>query len=149
MTLPKLEPAVIADSTAIATILSDWIDETTWMPRVHTRAEDQQFGSFLIEKCDVTVARSAGDVVGFIALQDSDIQALYLRPDARGCGLGSRFLDHAKSASDRLWLWTFQANHAAQRFYVNNGFVENTRTDGQGNDEKLPDIHYMWKRDAT
>ena len=64
------------------------------------------------------------------------------------CGqrIGHRLLRDAQKQETALELWTFQANEGAQRFYLREGFKEVERTDGQGNDEKLPDIRYRWER---
>jgi len=142
----QIEAASADDAPAIATILSGWIDETEWMPRIHTHEQDQGFGRYLIEVTEVAVARHRGQVVGFLARQGRDVQALYLARDARRKGVGSALLDHAKSQSDHLRLYTFQANHAARAFYAHHGFAEDHRTDGAGNDEKLPDICLTWER---
>jgi hypothetical protein len=32
-----------------------------------------------------------------------------------------------------------------RRFYLRHGFTEAERTDGQRNDEREPDIRYVWK----
>jgi len=149
ITLRKARPN---DARAIATILSDWIDQTDWMVRIHTRAEDQGFGAMLIEKTDVTVAEtnaSPREICGFIAIQPPVVQALYLAAKGRGQGIGKALLDHAKAAHERLELWAFQANRGARSFYEREGFVEVERTDGAGNDEKLPDIRMVWERDKT
>lgn len=74
------------------------------------------------------------------------IQALYIHADQVGLGIGRALLDGAKDRSDRLKLWTFQANHGAQRFYLREGFREIRRSDGADNDEGLPDIQYLWER---
>ncbi|MGV6848340.1 MAG: N-acetyltransferase family protein [Marinibacterium sp.] len=148
----KLREATQQDAPAIADILSDWIDQTDWMVRVHTRAEDRGFGAFLIEKTQVTVAEAVTEpraVCGFLSLQPPHIQALYLAPDARGQGVGKALLDRAKTGHDRLELWAFQANLGARRFYEREGFVEVERTDGAGNDEKLPDIRMTWTKGQT
>ncbi|MEE9388625.1 MAG: GNAT family N-acetyltransferase [Paracoccaceae bacterium] len=139
-----IEPGVAADAVAIAGILTGWIDETDWMPRVHSPSSYLGFGQMLLATCDVTVARD-GAVVGFLARQGADIQAFYLAPGARGQGLGTSLLDHVKAQVDMLDLWTFQANAGALLFYARHRFVEDQRTDGAENDEKLPDVHMNWR----
>lgn len=141
-----LEPARAYDAPSIASILSDWIDDTPWMPRIHTPQQDQQFGRWLIDATDVTVARRDGDVVGFLARRDDEVHALYLQPGTRGNGVGGQLLDRAKAQRQQLDLWSFQANTGAGRFYARHGFVEQRRTDGRGNDEKLPDLRLTWTR---
>ena len=41
-------------------------------------------------------------------------------------------------------LWTFQDNARARRFYEARGFVAEEFTDGAGNEEKTPDVRYVW-----
>lgn len=143
----RISPAKGKYADEIATILSGWVDETDWMPRVHTLEEDRGFGEFLIRKTDVTVAIDEGKVVGFLALQGCVVQALYIAKNARGFGIGARLLDRAKQGLPRLELWTFQANHKARQFYAREGFSEVLETDGNGNDEKLPDVKLAWERE--
>ena len=128
-------------------ILSDWIDATTWMPRLHTRDEDMGFCLHLLDTTDVLILSVRDQVAGFLSLKGHEIQALYLSPDARGLGHGKALVDLAKAASEgRLGLWTFQANVRARQFYLREGFVETRRSDGAGNDEGLPDIRFDWRR---
>ncbi len=142
---PTLRPARTTDAGAVGAILSEFVDSTPWMPRIHTRAEDLSFAGRMIDKGWVTVAE-APQVLGFMARDDTEVNALYVAGSARGQGLGSQLIEAAKAASETLCLWTFQANTAAQQFYLRHGFREITRTDGAGNDEKLPDIRYRWER---
>src|SRR5215469_1111041 len=61
-------------------------------------------------------------------------------------GIGSALLDHAKlSRPGGFTLWTFQQNEGARRFYERHGLVPIQFTDGEGNEEKTPDVRYEWK----
>ena len=137
----------------MAQVLGGWIKATPWMPKLHLPVEDVWFCSSLIDTCDVWVLRQPvvigptetdDTVSGFLARRGDEVQALYLAPDARGQGYGKALLDLAKAVRDRLELWTFQANIRAIAFYRREGFTETARTDGSGNDEKLPDLRLVW-----
>ena len=39
---------------------------------------------------------------------------------------------------------SFASNLPVQQFYVKHGFTEVERTDGAGNEERAPDIRYVW-----
>lgn len=130
------------DAPALGFILSNWIDETPWMPRIHTQQEDEGFVTHLIKTQEVLVAIDP-DPLGFLAIQDTHITALYLKADARGQGVGTALLDRAKSTRNHLSLWTFQANEGAQQFYLREGFTTVARTDGE-NEEGLPDLKLEW-----
>ena len=140
-----LRPATPLDAGRVGAILSAWIDETPWMPRIHTRAEDIAHADMMVRQGWVTVSENE-TITGFLARNGDDIHALYIAPDARGQGVGSRLLIDAMHKNDQLSLWTLQANTRAQAFYERHGFTEVERTDGTGNDEGLPDIRYHWQR---
>ncbi|MFV2003407.1 MAG: N-acetyltransferase family protein [Paracoccaceae bacterium] len=141
-----IDTARAPDGETMSRILADWARETPWMARLHTAGEEATFGPWLIRVSDVTVARMHGALVGFLSRQGEDIQALYLMRAARGLGIGTRLVQQAQAQCARLGLWTFQANRGALRFYQARGFVEDRRSDGQGNDQKLADLHLSWQR---
>ncbi|WP_373413135.1 N-acetyltransferase family protein, partial [Streptomyces sp. NRRL B-24085] len=88
----------------------------------------------------------SGAIVGLMVLAGDLLSQLYLDPDWRGHGIGDRFVTLAKERSPRgLSLWTFQVNGPAHRFYERHGFVEAERTDGNGNEEREPDVRYVWR----
>lgn len=140
-----IDVATPSDAMAIANILSQWNAATQWVPRMHSRHAEKQSAGMLVGRGWVTVARKKGRVLGFLARDGVEIHALYLAPHARGQGVGRTLLNHAKAASPHLGLFAFEANEAAQRFYLREGFHEVFRTDGRGNDEGLPDIRFEWK----
>ena len=51
----------------------------------------------------------------------------------------------ARAGGEGLELWTFQVNARARRFYERNDFVEAELTDGSGNEEREPDVRYVWR----
>lgn len=136
------------DAEALGGILSDWIDETPWMPRLHSRAEDRGFVADLIRSKGVLVAREDAAPLGFLFERDCHIGALYIDRRARGRHLGKRLLDRIKDACDRIDLWTFEANEGARRFYEREGFRVIERTGGD-NDEGLPDLRMAWNRETA
>lgn len=142
----KLAPAKPLDAARLGQIMAAWINETPWMPKLHTLDGDTKFLTRLIETMDVITLRNLRGPEGFLAREDEEVQALYLAPQARSNGWGSQMLGLAKARSPRLELWTFQANTRARAFYAREGFTEVKLTDGQGNDEKLPDVRMVWNR---
>lgn len=131
----------------MAVVLSDWIDATPWMPRLHTREQDFGFCQKLVTTQDVWVVDSQNGF-GFLARQNDSIDALYLAPDLRRNGWGTALLDAVKQDREALTLWTFQASTGAIAFYEANNFHISDFTNGQGNDEKLPDVLMRWTKDS-
>lgn len=133
------------DAQAMGQVLSDWIDATPWMPRLHTHDEDAGFCARLVKTADVWVAEASGGL-GFVARKGDSIDAFYLAPGLRRQGWGRALLEVAQSDRSRLTLWAFQANTPAIAFYQACGFVVVERTDGQACDEKIPDLRMLWER---
>ena len=144
-----LRSARSTDAGATGAILHGFSVENDWMPKLHSGAETIAFCGRMIDQGWVTVAETSDGVVGFLALNGSDLHSLYLTPSARGQGIGARLLDHAKAQHKQLRLFAFQANTDARRFYERHGFVEVARSDGADNDENLPDIEYVWRREGA
>ena len=85
-------------------------------------------------------------VVGVMLLQGDWIEQLYVEPSWIGRGVGTELIEVAKRCRpEGLQLWTFQSNCRAHRFYERHGFVAEERTDGSGNQERAPDVRYVWR----
>ena len=91
-----IRPARDLNAGALGAILSEFVETTDWMPRVHSRAEDISFASKLIAGHSVFVW-AADRPLGFIALHQNSIDALYIRNDQHGQGYGSALIQYAQS----------------------------------------------------
>lgn len=111
-------------------------------PELHTDDEDREFFTNVVfPKNAIYIAEDAsGKIVGFIAFNDEFIDHLYLLPEVQRQGIGSMLIQHALEHSDHLKLWTFQENTASIAFYQKHGFTPILETDGEGNEEKQPDV---------
>lgn len=143
-----LRPAQPTDAGRCGDILHGFTRDNHWMPDLHSAAETIAFCGEMIARRWVTVAELEGRVEGFLARDGTLIHSLYLSRYSRGQGIGARLLAAAKAQSDRLELFAFQANPGAARFYLREGFSEAARSDGRDNDENLPDIKFIWSREA-
>ena len=150
MTL-TLRAATVADADAIAAVFSPSFRTLTFLPELHTVAEDRWFIEHVILRdCAVTVAEEGGRIVGFLARQGEEVRMLFVNPADIGRGAGGRLLDAAKNCgTPALELWCFQANDRARRFYEARGFRAIRFTDGADNEEKTPDARYRWERQPT
>jgi ribosomal protein S18 acetylase RimI-like enzyme len=149
VTALTLRPASPLDAGRVGAIMTNWIDETDWIPRIHTRAQDISHAGTIVDRGWVTVAETDGKITGFLARDAQDIHALYVDTQTRNLGIGTQLLTNAMAQVDQLELWTFQHNTRAQAFYERHGFAAVERTDGADNDEGLPDIRYLWQRTPT
>ncbi|MER5994683.1 GNAT family N-acetyltransferase [Streptomyces viridosporus] len=145
-----LRRAVSADDADAAAEV--WLRSfTAALPSVvRPRSDDEvraYFRHVLVPSRETWVAEPAGGgVVGVMALEGEELAQLYLAPEWRGRGVGDRFVALAKELRPRgLSLWTFQVNAPARRFYERHGFTAVERTDGSGNEEREPDVRYVWR----
>ncbi|WP_442859410.1 GNAT family N-acetyltransferase [Bosea sp. Tri-49] len=122
-------------------------DRLPWLAGLHTPEEDRAyFGTVVFRECELWGTFHGPALAGFIAFRDGWIDQLYVLPTHQGQGAGSALLEVAQMRCSELNLWTFQRNAIARRFYERHGFVEAELTDGSRNEEREPDIHYVWRR---
>ena len=146
-----LRRATSDDAVAIAEVHSASFRLLGFLPQLHTVAENRRFiANVILKDCEVIVAEDDRGIVSFIALQGEEVRLLYTRPDRIGEGAGTQLIEAAKKTGVRaLELWCFQANARARRFYEARGFFAIRFTDGEGNEEKTPDVRYRWEPDAN
>ncbi|MCX5297441.1 GNAT family N-acetyltransferase [Streptomyces sp. NBC_00193] len=126
----------------------------TALPTVRLAHSDdavrEWFSCVVVPQYETWVAEADGFVVGLLVLDGEELEQLYLDPPWRGTGLGDRFMALAKEKRpDGLSLWTFQVNGPAHRFYERHGFIAVERTDGIRNEEREPDVRYVWQPERT
>jgi putative acetyltransferase len=138
----------VDDIDAVAEVFSASFRVLTFLPMLHSVAEDRSFvANVIFRDCEVIVAEDDSGIVSFLARQGEEVRLLYTRPDRVGRGAGTLLIEAAKkSGVNALELWCFQANTRARRFYEARGFRAVRFTDGAGNEEKTPDIRYRWER---
>jgi GNAT superfamily N-acetyltransferase len=117
---------------------------------VRPRGDDEvreYFRDVVVPLRETWVAEADGErIVGVMVLNGDLLSQLYLDPEWRGRGLGDRFVTLAKERSPGgLSLWAFQVNKPAHRFYERHGFTAVEFTDGSGNEEREPDVRYVWR----
>ncbi len=109
------------------------------------------FASHVVGEAELWLAEDAtGTLAGVLVLEGSWVDQLYVEPTMTGRGIGTALLNVAqRERRDGLRLWTFASNTRAQRFYERHGFVATRRTDGRDNEERAPDILYVWDGQHT
>lgn len=121
-----------------------------WLPNLHSDDETRDWiANIVLPTQAVWVAELDGQVVGYAAVDGSELNDLYVRPGMQGKGVGSALLAKVMELSPgALSLWTFQRNAHARRFYEQRGFEAVAFGDGSGNEEGEPDVRYHQATDA-
>lgn len=112
----------------------------------HTEAEDRgYFTSVIAVQNQLWVAAEDGQILGFLAINGSYVDRLYVHPDQQRKGVGRALLNHAKMLSpDGLELATHVKNVNACAFYEEQGFVA-VRYGVSPPPESEPDVEYHWR----
>jgi len=140
--------ATPADAPAIARLFTaSRRAAMPWLREVHGEdATLAYFRDLVPARRRVLVAVDGADrPLAFIAFGGGEVEHLYVAPDERGRGLGSRLLRLAQAGAPALELQVFQRNQAARAFYERHGFRLAGTTDGAGNEEREPDARYRWE----
>ncbi|SNT51240.1 L-amino acid N-acyltransferase YncA [Streptosporangium subroseum] len=149
----EIRLATAADAAVIARIhMTSRVATMPYLPpqkRDHDQvtrwAED-----VLLTTCRVWVAVRGAEILGYAALEGDMLEHLYLRPDARRRGLGTRLLDEVRRHSPGgVSLHVFQQNTDARAFYERHGFTVADTSDGHRNMENLPDMTLRWTPDSA
>ena len=144
--------ATLSDAAAISEVYL--ASRKRFLPYASLAHTDEQVRAWiakaLIPNSDVNVALMDNEIVGMMAVSHNGsaswIDQLYVHPRAVGQGIGTGFIEQAKTKSGSpIRLYTFQANEGARRFYDRHGFKAIAYVDGSGNEEKCPDVLYEWR----
>lgn len=144
---PMIRPAEPTDAVAIAEV---WLRSfNAALPTVRRAHSDDDVRGWirdvLVPAGTVLVVEVNTTVVGLLALRSSWIEQLYVDPEWQRRGVGALLVSRAKRQEPSgLQLWTFQTNRLAQQFYERHGFVAVEWTDGSANEEREPDVRYVW-----
>jgi GNAT superfamily N-acetyltransferase len=137
----SLRPATLED----AGVLSAIHRLAAFLPPLHGAADDLRFvRERLMSENQIWVAEAGGAVVGYIAFNDGWVSHLFVHPEHQGLGIGATLLAHVMADGRERQLWTFEKNARARRFYEDRGWVLAEVTDGQGNEQKEPEVRYVW-----
>ena len=143
--------ATRADADAVADVWLASFKAAYAFPAAHTDEEVRGWvREEVVTREETFIAAEAdGTVVGLMSLDGDDLDQLYIHPDHFDQGIGSRFVELAKERRPGgLGLYTFQVNERARAFYERRGFRVERLGDGEGNEERQPDVRYVWSPTA-
>ncbi len=139
--------AEAGDAPAIATLfLAARTAAMPWLVSPHSDDDTHRWvAEVLVPSSTLQIARLGEAPIAMLVVANGWIDHLYVAPPWQGRGIGSQAVEVAKAMFPTgLELWTFQRNDAARRFYERHGFLPVEFTDGVGNEEREPDVRYVW-----
>ena len=75
-----------------------------------------------IPASETYVYEAESRVVGFYALYEDSLAAIFVSPERQGEGIGKQLLSHAKAQRVILRLSVYKDNKASYQFYLSQGF---------------------------
>ncbi|MCU1000600.1 MULTISPECIES: acetyltransferase [Stenotrophomonas] len=143
--MTTLRPSRADDGTALVDLWRRAVDAThDFLSTDDRQAIEAEVAGFL-PQAPMTVAVDAQDrPVGFMLIDGTHMEALFIDPDVRGTGIGRQLLQHALALHPQLSTDVNEQNAQAVGFYVRMGFVETGRSplDSQGRPYPLIHLRY-------
>ncbi len=137
--------AAEADSEAAAEIFLAARATMSYLPRLHTDEEMRASIGDAVRESETWVAERNGKVVGFAVIDGGWLEHLYVHPSRFDTATGSRlFKQVTQRHPNGFQILVFQQNTGARRFYERHGCALVRLTDGENNEEQLPDALYVW-----
>lgn len=143
--MPTLRSSRADDGAALVELWRRAVDATHDFLSAEDRlAIDAEVASFL-PHAPLTVAVDGQDrPLGFMLLDGTRMEALFIDPQVRGTGIGRQLLQHALALHPQLSTDVNAQNAQAVGFYLRMGFVETGRSalDAQGRAYPLIHLRY-------
>ena len=103
---------------------------------------EHQIRAAVLPALTLSVARRRDDdLVGWIGVHGTRVEALFVDPTAHRQGVGSALLDSATAAMPQVELDVNEQNPSALRFYERHGFVRVGRSERDGEGRPFPVVH--------
>lgn len=122
-------------------------EEYSYLPQFQALDDEKAlkvFHKIIANECDIWVETDNSLIRGFIALQDSYIDRLYIDPKFQRQGIGTALIQFAKEEHPSgLGLRTHQQNKRACNFYEKLGFKA-VKYGISPAPESVPDVEYHW-----
>ncbi len=102
-----------------------------------------------LPNAEVWIIENDGKPVGFMGLTDNQIDSLFIAPEQRGKGIGTRLIAHAQSLNGgMLTVDVNEQNTQALGFYRHMGFIETGRSETDDQGRPYPLIHMRRQKPA-
>jgi GNAT superfamily N-acetyltransferase len=144
MTL-SIRRARLGDAEETAAVFSTSFKSMDFVPKLHSDDEDRAFVRGLIANKETWLALVDGRIAGLACIDGDWLAHLYVHPEQQGHSVGHALFETVRLERPKgFQLWTFQANARARKFYERRGCEAVEFTDGKRNEERRPDVRYVF-----
>lgn len=143
--MPTLRPARADEGAALVDLWRRSVDAThDFLSADDRQAIDAEVAGFLPQAPLLVAADAQDRPLGFMLVDGSHMEALFIDPAARGSGAGRLLLQHALAEHPQLTTDVNAQNAQAVGFYLHLGFVEIGRSPVDGHGRPYPLIHLRY-----
>ena len=136
MEIRKLEnkdiPEVVELWYNTSIIAHDFISASYWKENKEAMAKEY------LPNSETYVALTNYEIVGFIAIAENYLAALFVKSDRKRSGIGKQLLEFIKNQRETIQLKTYKKNSNSIQFYLSQGFrVLKEGIDKETNEQEL------------
>lgn len=107
-------------------VIEIWLNASVqahhFVPQEYWQSQVENMRSIYIPASEVYVYEADEGMLGFYALHEDALAAIFVSPNNQGQGIGKQLLHHAKAKRSLLTLCVYKANLASYQFYISQGF---------------------------
>ncbi|HCE4658674.1 TPA: N-acetyltransferase [Vibrio parahaemolyticus] len=115
------------NSDDLDSVLEIWLEASVkahdFVPADFWGSQVENMRNIYIPASEVFVYEIESKIVGFYALYESTLAAIFVFPEFQGKGVGKQLLSHAKAQRAILSLSVYKENQASYQFYLSHGFA--------------------------
>lgn len=143
--MPKIRPSTPADGPRVVEIWRNAVDAThAFLTSVDRAALDIEVCGFLPSAPLYLAVDNADCAVGFMLLDGSHMEALFIDPAYHGQGVGRQLVEHGLGLSPAMTTDVNEQNPQALGFYQRLGFQQSGRSERDGQGRAYPLIHLRY-----
>ncbi|HHG3517599.1 TPA: N-acetyltransferase [Vibrio parahaemolyticus] len=115
------------NSNDLDSVLEIWLEASVkahdFVPADFWESQVESMRNIYIPASEVFVYEIESKIVGFYALYESALAAIFVFSEFQGKGIGKQLLSHAKAQRAILSLSVYRENQASYQFYLSQGFA--------------------------
>ncbi|EGQ8015503.1 N-acetyltransferase [Vibrio cholerae] len=115
------------NSNDLDSVMEIWLEASVkahdFVPAYFWESQVESMRNIYIPAAEVFVYEIESKIVGFYALYENNLAAIFVFPAFQGKGIGKQLLSHAKAQREILSLSVYKENQASYQFYLSQGFT--------------------------
>lgn len=115
------------NSQDLAVVMQIWlktnIEAHSFIPAAYWKNNFEEVKAALLH-AEIYVAEVDGQIVGFIGLNQTIIEGIFVKEGMRSRGIGKQLLDYVKKIKPELQLEVYKENPRAIKFYEREQFIK-------------------------